>query len=879
MESKGVLKHTIVHGVFVGLARSGKDSLMKRLLGKKVPRVSPSTGVAENVIQVKVMKQSTTIAASIDESCWMEMDDDDEAIKTMLISTHCERISQQQMKKGILVRALVTVPANSVHDEVSGKVISEIDTTISNTSYDTSTDPVKDYHNMKPSHLPNTSNSNPPLQDIMPKVIVSDLLRNALKGALQRKGSESLDLQLYFQKTWSLYLTNTGGQMEFQEVLPLLVSGPSIFLFIFRLDRNLNEYYSIEYELATGGKSCPYTATSTTIEGILQTLASISSMGTFIFEGLKKRQVALRPKVFFIGTHRDQLASDPILAASQIKSIDKQLQEVINLTSHGKELVEYATPSQLIFTVNNFSESDSNFQNIRLAIEQVIMRGIFQMTSPVHWLIFSLALRKLNSRVISYDLCYKIAKQCGIDSREELNESLYFIHSKMGLIRYFPYNEELKNIVIIDPQFLFDKVTELIVDTFTFEKVGKLRMDEFKHKGIFSMDELEMIHTESESEITSSQLGELLVHLRIAAPIQIDGEEKLFLPCVLSHAKISTRNIPVVSTQVPSILATFECDYIPKGVPGALIAFLVSTTDWTLLTDEIFKDQISFVVGAYDTVVIKIFPTHFEINCIRDTQFTRDNQLKSPIEETCDKVFRAINVGIPQILKDLSYIKRQYNLTFPCPAPDCKCKHKTQVLMDKSGCSGTLFCQITKKRFKLPLNSYYWGYGKKPCRQQLGTENGASQPSIADQHAQITNMQLHQTASNVQHTLSTEVQGAHGVALPPEVSTSTQTATRQTVSLKEEHHLHIFKQLRKHSSDWANIGLYLGFLPSEIRNIQASPLLLFNGSDGWLSTLIEKWLQWAPGDSRGSKNFATLENLKSALLKAGFGATAHNLHI
>ena len=200
MESKGVLKHTIVHGVFVGLARSGKDSLMKRLLGKKVSSVSPSTGVAENVIQVKVMKQSTTIAASIDKLCWMEMDDDDEAIKTMLISTHCERISQQQMKKGILVRALVTVPANSVHNEVSGKVISEIDTTISNTSYDTSTDPVKDYHNMKPSHLPSSSDSNPPLQNIMPKVIVSDLLRNALKGALQRKGSKSLDLQLYFQK-------------------------------------------------------------------------------------------------------------------------------------------------------------------------------------------------------------------------------------------------------------------------------------------------------------------------------------------------------------------------------------------------------------------------------------------------------------------------------------------------------------------------------------------------------------------------------------------------------------------------------------------------------------------------------------------------------
>ena len=43
MESKGILDHTIIHGVFVGLARSGKDSLMKRLLRKELSSVSPST--------------------------------------------------------------------------------------------------------------------------------------------------------------------------------------------------------------------------------------------------------------------------------------------------------------------------------------------------------------------------------------------------------------------------------------------------------------------------------------------------------------------------------------------------------------------------------------------------------------------------------------------------------------------------------------------------------------------------------------------------------------------------------------------------------------------------------------------------------------------
>ena len=37
MEERGMLDHTIVHGVFVGPARSGKNSLMERLLGECPP--------------------------------------------------------------------------------------------------------------------------------------------------------------------------------------------------------------------------------------------------------------------------------------------------------------------------------------------------------------------------------------------------------------------------------------------------------------------------------------------------------------------------------------------------------------------------------------------------------------------------------------------------------------------------------------------------------------------------------------------------------------------------------------------------------------------------------------------------------------------------
>ena len=42
--------------------------------------------------------------------------------------------------------------------------------------------------------------------------------------------------------------------------------------------------------------------------------------------------------------------------------------------------------------------------------------------------------------------------------------------------------------------------------------------------------------------------------------------------------------------------------------------------------------------------------------------------------------------------------------------------------------------------------------------------------------------------------------------------------------------------------------------------------------------MLNAWYQWAPGDGRGSTSFATLEDLKAALVKCGLEITANDLH-
>lgn len=41
--------------------------------------------------------------------------------------------------------------------------------------------------------------------------------------------------------------------------------------------------------------------------------------------------------------------------------------------------------------------------------------------------------------------------------------------------------------------------------------------------------------------------------------------------------------------------------------------------------------------------------------------------------------------------------------------------------------------------------------------------------------------------------------------------------------------------------------------------------------------MLGQWQHWAPGDARGSKDRATLETLKRAVDKAGFGDVAEKL--
>ena len=97
--------------------------------------------------------------------------------------------------------------------------------------------------------------------------------------------------------------------------------------------------------------------------------------------------------------------------------------------------------------------------------------------------------------------------------------------------------------------------------------------------------------------------------------------------------------------------------------------------------------------------------------------------------------------------------------------------------------------------------------------------------------------------------------------------------------LSDNDHGYMYDKLEDKAARWRDIGRALGFKEGEMDNIQSNPMLLTQSAPkSYLREMLTQWLQWAPGDGRGSTSYATKESLRAALLKANLGQLTGQFH-
>ena len=499
-----------------------------------------------------------------------------------------------------------------------------------------------------------------------------------------------------------IHFIDTGGQPEFQEILPALLSGSCISMLLFKLHEQLKQRYQVEYVSRDGTKSEPY-MTSYTVEDVLfQSLATVACYGS---ETTKPDPTHSGSVALVVGTHSDLATEYQLLAAEN--SLKKKVE---NAQYFEKDMVHYTFPGQLILPINNTRKDDKDVQKLRRVLEDIIHKRFPRLSLPAPWLLFEIALRKAGVKILTIKECQDIAKRYGITSKKELKEALQFLH-QMGMVRYYPNVKEVKDLVICDLQILFDSITNIIVYTFTFRKAGEAGKQKFKKTGRFSLQEFQRLATLKHSNhlLPPEKLVKLLEYLHILVSICEPGLDEYFMPCVLQTEDLN--DTVVDSLPYPPLIVSFECGYCPVGVFSALVVYLLqrsqrktSTLKWKIPHGAtVHRNKISFLVG-YDLNKITMIarPTYFEVqyNC-------PDGQLHTPVHIVCSHIREDILSGLAVVIRSRNYTCNTTPLIgFYCYRPQC-----TPTPISEGKNPSAMMCISLKEPIGLLPSHHVW-FGK-----------------------------------------------------------------------------------------------------------------------------------------------------------------------
>ena len=685
IKDKGSIDQIMMHGVFFGLPRSGKTSVKKRLVGRKLKQQQPSTGIAEKVTRVEIGK---SMVQFVSRAVWNEIFNlNDEA--TVVVEDITDRIGKGDNTVSSLG---IATPAEATANQPTIQRSPTLQHVM---------DKLKKVfvHKRKSSSAQIGLSSG---QDEDEKHSLPDPIR-ILDRAL-RNSRRCIHFGQLLQ--WTIYLSDAGGQPEFQEMLPALVSGPSLYFLTFPLHKSLNKKYMVEYQHPNGSSIVPFEASFTVKECLLSSLASIASTRSYTKVSDGK---AVTPKVLFIATHKDKIHSE-----ETVSQIDHELQEAVKKTAAFREnMIEFCSESQMIFALNNMSSNEDDIQLVRDAVERIGTRNDdYKIQTPYTWMIFAITLRHYPSQVIKIDECFKIGKLCGIATREELFDALWFLHHNVGIIRHHQEVPDLQDVIIKDPQYIFDKMTKMIIITFTFESVGSFTHEEFVKKGIIPSDMLDRLSMESD-DLSSEKFKILLEHLNLITPIEENGKVvKYFIPSALSHAELPPKTDTSSPVVAPSIMITFESGYVPTGIFSSLVVKLLKKDkllpfEWRLNPDRIYRNQLTLSIGPYaDLFVFTLSPTHIVIEVSTSPDLCRE----ITVGRVCCDVVRVVKDSIHVITQALHYTqKAAHSLAFACPeSPPRDHSHAANINFSPEGKALTLTCPFTMKTSNLPKNHQIW---------------------------------------------------------------------------------------------------------------------------------------------------------------------------
>ena len=670
LKSSEVVHLRNVKFVLTGPPGAGKSTLLRRLLNENFTEPCLSTGVMNETIPVeqfrKLHEQGVIVSGVKDVIDWKRQSKNEEAA---FIFNKISDSSENNSEK-IVQKKSQEFYGNGFNPEKNDKINEKIEEC--SNSYET---------------IIFSNSTTTELNDFDQKSIENDdFTSSSTEKAIQTiSGACRHGFLIKNHKTQEiiedshamLHVIDTGGQPEFHEILPILITGPAVNLVVFKLNVELSEHLMIVYR-SNKGQSEPYETCFTHEEVIFRSLASIACLrhSTFgwDFDKLPIKDSS-EPAAFLIATHRD------CVDKSKVSKVNEELSLKIQNSSDlfHDNLVQFSKKEQAIFPLDTINDQEQ-IEHLRISLHTVISR-FQELPIPVSWCAFSLKLKESKNFIYKVEKCYELAQGCGIKDRDDFKSVLWFLHHRVGSIMHYPGVKELENIVIIDLQQLFDRITQLITSSFTFEATKSAAIaTEFCTTGQFTEKHIRKLSFRKDDPLTPSRLVSLLKHLHIVVGFtETKGGHKTenyyFMPCALKPTAVEVDHRDQ-SISPPPLLIYFECGYNPVGVFCCLVVYLLSSTsqsglEWTLEKPPHYRNKITFSVGqCFDHITLIGRATYLEVWIDRIAGITG----AIPLEEFCPTIYDTLNNGIKTVTESLHYTYRsKHFFGFPCTT--CQSSH------------------------------------------------------------------------------------------------------------------------------------------------------------------------------------------------------------
>ena len=686
----------IIKLIFYGAPRAGKTTLRKQLLRhvKDVKlhlcgNIEPSTPIAEVGDRIFVQQVVMTNEEN-NEWKWnvQTLDDIAKALLLCLDNKHLQNENQ------IIISDTLTTSVNrSMIEKFVLQQIYVEQQQISEGSQDLGQDKASQVLKQKPSNPINPTKHIEGNQQH--KTLTSlDVKEFFLKAIKTGKWAEVVGA-LNINKAMFLQIIDGGGQPSFQEIFPLLISGPSLTVLVFKLTDDLENKYSVPYQPKSESEGQKEWKDTYVVKDIISyALSSFSSQ--------RDTKTPFQSKILLVGTHKDKLevSQDPCedherSKKAKIKYIATQLCGWLD-QSKAFRSIEVRCIENFITGIDNSNEQD--IVTVKGKIEDLISQ-LDSEDIPAPWLVFDFVLRKYaelkHLRKLGTDDCKTIAAICSVQD-DELNVVLHYLHFVAGTLLYYSDIPGLNQYVITDFQLIFDSISKIIIEFFDDNsKDGPHQMNKIllRRKGQFNASVLKKV----EGCLEVNELLKLLKHRHVIS--EMETGDMFFMPSVLPKVE------ELKPSGSSSFLVLFDHGYCPVGLFCAATTRLIVKHKWKLNEVYHYRNKIDFYCKfkcqSYN-VIFSAFTAHYEV-------YLKGEALPG----VKYMIYQNINDVFTKVCEDMKYPSPSYG--FYCPK---RCEYYGIVYPEyqhpaicefKSECqSQEMECYYTKKPSNLTEEHKQW---------------------------------------------------------------------------------------------------------------------------------------------------------------------------